>query len=138
MQETVFITGGNRGIGLIFVEKYLAQGWRVYTTVRDQAAEQTLLSHLAKQQLTDEHLTIYQCDVRQQHVFEEMAHQLPAVDLLINNAAIYGPTGYQIEEVDKEKWLEVFAINTIAPLQIAAALLPCLKQGSLKKMCTVF
>ena len=38
--ETVFITGGNSGIGLALTKAYLNKGWYVYATYRnDQRAE---------------------------------------------------------------------------------------------------
>ena len=48
--QQLLITGANRGIGLEFTQQYLAQGWHVYATYRQQPGE--ALAALACDQLT--------------------------------------------------------------------------------------
>ncbi|MEL7414146.1 MAG: SDR family NAD(P)-dependent oxidoreductase, partial [Pseudomonadota bacterium] len=87
MSQTVFITGANRGIGLSLTELYLQQGDQVHATSRN-LAESKELQALASTYAT---LTLHELDVTNYPQFAQLAKELPAIDLLINNAGYYGP-----------------------------------------------
>lgn len=125
--KTVFITGANRGIGLGLVKHYLAQGWQVHATYRDANQAQPLLNLTTKNPLT-----CHLLDVTDYPSVAQLAKQLPAIDLLINNAGYFGPKGYGFGHTDVEEWRRVLEINTIAPLKLVEALYPNLSQGKLK------
>lgn len=124
MTETVLVTGANRGIGLEFAAQYAEDGWRVIASCRqpEQASE---LARLA----TDGNVKIVQLDVTDGASVSALAAELKGspLELLINNAGVYGPKGRGLGELDGAAWLEVFATNSIAPLQITGALLANLK-----------
>ncbi len=86
MSQTVFITGANRGIGLSLTTLYLQQGAHVHATSRN-LAESKDLQALASNYDT---LTLHELDVTNYDDVTELANQLPAIDLLINNAGYYG------------------------------------------------
>lgn len=127
--KTVLITGANRGIGLSLAKLYLAQGWRVHVTYRNTDSSSELL-----QLASTEQLKCHQVDITDYPAITALASQLPAIDLLINNAGYYGPKGYGFGQTDVEEWRKVFEINTIAPLKLVEALTLNLRQGSLKKI----
>ncbi|HBE93820.1 MAG TPA: short-chain dehydrogenase [Gammaproteobacteria bacterium] len=119
----VFITGANRGIGLAFVQHYLARGDQVYAChrdnmggladIRDTPALHTLKWDVSK--LPD----------------ESALQALPdSIDLLINNAGIYGPgkDGQMLEAVTADTMHHVFDINCVAQLRIVQVLLPRLRR----------
>ena len=58
-----------------------------------------------------------------------------AIDILINNAGIY--RSCTLGNLDKQAWLESFAVNAIAPYEITNAFLPHLKQGQQKKVVSI-
>ncbi|AWB65244.1 short-chain dehydrogenase [Saccharobesus litoralis] len=124
---TILITGANRGIGLEFVRHYLAQpNNRVIATCRqpDAASELNKLAH------TNKHLNVVPLDISNpksiQQLQKELANQ--PIDLLINNAGMYGPKGLPRESVSTQDWLNVFQVNSIAPFMVTNALLDNLKQ----------
>jgi NAD(P)-dependent dehydrogenase (short-subunit alcohol dehydrogenase family) len=88
----VVITGANRGLGLGFVKHYLAQGadvWACYRTGLDGLAN-----------IQNDKLHMVQLDVSQD--FDASSLAFPdSIDLLINNAGIYGPykSGQTLEGV---------------------------------------
>ncbi|EEX92892.1 putative oxidoreductase [Vibrio orientalis CIP 102891 = ATCC 33934] len=127
--KTVLITGANRGIGLSLTKLYLAQGWHVHATYRNAGGSSELL-----QLASAEQLECHQVDITDYPAITELASQLPAIDLLINNAGYYGPKGYDFGNTDVEEWRKVFEINAIAPLKLVEAFAPNLRQGSLKKV----
>ena len=115
----VLITGANRGIGLSFVEHYLEQGATVWACYRTDASK---LEKLACDQL---HLI--QWDVTSPAPSQG---SLPAqLDLLINNAGIYGPAkqaGQSLDSVTPQTMLEVFEVDCVGPINVVQALRPAL------------
>lgn len=109
------ITGANRGLGLEFARQYAAAGWRVIATCRQPA----LASPLAG--LSGE-VEVHPLDVSDFARIEALAHKLDgvAIDVLINNAGIYGPRVVPYDFVDYGAWTEALRINTMAPLKVSA------------------
>ncbi|NNF52273.1 MAG: SDR family oxidoreductase [Gammaproteobacteria bacterium] len=126
MTKTVVITGANRGIGLEFVRQYLADGCKVVAGCRDPERA-TTLTGLANE--SDGRLQVIKLDVTDSASIAGLVDSLDgqSVDLLINNAGVYGPKGAGIGALATEAWLDVFATNSIAPVQLTGALLPNLK-----------
>ncbi|MES0371774.1 MAG: SDR family oxidoreductase [Mariprofundaceae bacterium] len=106
----VFITGANRGIGAEFVRHYLSKGCHVWACFRSDQGE------LAS--IDSEHLHLLQWNVATD---SEPKGELPGkIDLLINNAGIYGPgkDGQSLENVTAEAMLEVFNVDCVGPLRV--------------------
>ncbi|MGR5061686.1 SDR family oxidoreductase [Photobacterium sp. DNB22_13_2] len=128
MSKTVLITGANRGVGLALTVAYLEAGWQVYASCRDIASA----SELTRRQNIFPHLSIVELDATDHEAVLHLAQSMEttSLDLLINNAGYYGPKGYGFGNTDVDEWRKVFEINAIAPLKIAEAFYPQLKQGS--------
>jgi len=110
----VVITGANRGLGLGFVQHYLAQGDEVWACYRNS------LGGLVGVQ--SDKLHTVQLDVSQDFDAHEKA--LPeSIDLLINNAGIYGPYGEQnLDNVASQAMLDVFNVDCVGPLRVVQQL----------------
>jgi NAD(P)-dependent dehydrogenase (short-subunit alcohol dehydrogenase family) len=52
-----------------------------------------------------------------------------SLDLVLNNAGIYGPRGGSLAELDEDAIRQVFDVNTLGPLRVTRALLPLLERG---------
>jgi NAD(P)-dependent dehydrogenase (short-subunit alcohol dehydrogenase family) len=59
------------------------------------------------------------------------------VDVLLNNAGVYGGQRQGLQDMDYADWLRTFEINTLAPLRLAASLLPNLLQAQQPRIVTV-
>ena len=120
----VIITGANRGIGLGFVRHYLFQGAQVWACCRRPSDELAALREPG--------LQIVSWDVAKDSP-DDGAESLPGqINLLINNAGIYGPTGVgaqSLEKISMEDMREVFEIDCLGPLRVVRFLLPALIAG---------
>ncbi|MDK1288333.1 SDR family oxidoreductase [Pseudoalteromonas umbrosa] len=128
----VLITGANRGIGLALAKLYLDSGWHVLATVRDINSSQALRD-LAGGSASGV-LDIYPLDVTNYIQLDDLAKQLSvlAIDVVINNAGLYGPKGYGFGHCDVEAWRRVMEVNAIAPAKLAEAFYPNLLRGQCK------
>lgn len=120
MKSTVLITGANRGVGLALAEHYAEAGYRVVGVCR---ASSEGLAQVADQ-------VIEGIDVTQPADVERLAEMLEGqtLDLLINNAGLLRDES--LGDIDFDSIREQMEINAYAPLRVAEALLPLLKQGS--------
>ncbi len=126
----VLITGASRGLGLEFTRQWLAKGAQVYALARkaEAAKELTGLGRDHK-----EALRIHDCDVASDDSVGEARRAVSGawdrIDVLINNAGMYGERTDSIEEIDFDTIRRVFETHTLGPMRITRAFLPLLKKG---------
>jgi NAD(P)-dependent dehydrogenase (short-subunit alcohol dehydrogenase family) len=110
---TVLVTGAGRGIGLELVRQYSADAWNVIACCRQPAAAAALRQIGGR-------VEIESLDVASEAAIIDLGRRLKdrSIDVLINNAGIFGPRG----GIDVAQWLEVFRVNSIAPYLIAREL----------------
>lgn len=134
--QTVLITGANRGIGLEFARQYAREGAKVHACARrpDQAEELSKLAHESGGKVQ-----LHRLDVSDFAAIDLLAQSMQGepIDLLINNAGVYGPENQTADRIDYDGWGETFTVNTMAPVRMVQAFLPNLKAGSGKKVVTI-
>ena len=126
------VTGTNRGIGLEFVKQLLAQGHEVVATARDPEA----VPALKALQQAHQSLSLLPLDISDEAsvaAFVDAVTSQP-VDVLINNAGIYGPRDASLGSLRTAEWAEVMLVDLIAPMMLTQALLPALRQGKDKRI----
>ncbi len=119
---TILITGTDRGIGLEAARQYAEAGWRVVACAHHpETALQ--LKNAAESTDSGRRLRIVGLDVTDSSAIQALARELEGqpIDLLLNNAGLYGPKQLTFGFLDAEEWIRVFRVNTLAPLLMAQA-----------------
>lgn len=121
MQATILITGANRGIGLEFVRQYAHAQCRVFACCREPA-KATELGDLADACAGS--VSVHRLDVTNADQRAALAGELrdTPIDILVNNAGVYGQREAGFGHTDERRWLDTFAVNVIAPMQLSELL----------------
>ena len=135
-QNTVLITGANRGIGFEFAKQYAEKGWRVLAGARNPYGAGDL------QALSEEYpdVSIEQLDVSAPDSIDRLAGKLSgqAIDLIVNNAGIFGEFGDQMFGDLKIDLFDTFMrTNALGPLKMCEAFLPHVASSQQKKMVSI-
>jgi NAD(P)-dependent dehydrogenase (short-subunit alcohol dehydrogenase family) len=113
----ILITGANRGLGLEFARQYSGEAWQVFAACRNPSSA----NHLQELKKAPNHrLTILPIDVTDLASVVAAAKELAgtAIDLLVNNAGIAGPSNQTTGRVDYRAWAHVLDVNTMGPLRL--------------------
>jgi NAD(P)-dependent dehydrogenase (short-subunit alcohol dehydrogenase family) len=139
MERTVFVTGGDRGLGFALCVGLLEQGWQVFAGQYMPAW--TDLSTLAGRY--PQALHIVPLDVSSVESARTAAQAVAVitehVDVLINNAGVNSPTNRLTirEPQDYAEMHRLYDINAVGPLRVVEAFLPLMERGRLKRLCFV-
>lgn len=123
--NTILITGGSSGIGLALSRKLVAKN-KVIICGRSEQALRNAQAELP-------HLQIYPCDLSDKNQCIQMVNWIkkehPALNVLINNAAIvhkehFLKTGNIVEKAELEMYT-----NFLAPIRLISQLYPLLTQN---------
>ncbi len=107
--RTALITGADRGLGRYTAEVFIRNRAKVVICSRnmDRLKEAAL-------QIGSDNIICVQADISSKdevdRLFDKIIAELGHLDILVNNAGIQGPIG-RFEDIDWEKWLQVFDIN---------------------------
>ena len=129
---TALITGAGRGLGLEFSRQFADDGWTVLAGVREPEKADDL-------RRIDGDVSPVPLDVADPASVAILGERLSGVpiDLLINNAGVYGPRQMVLGEFDYDAWREVFEVNTLAPMRVAEAFIEHIRAGEGRKIVTV-
>jgi NAD(P)-dependent dehydrogenase (short-subunit alcohol dehydrogenase family) len=126
--RTAFVTGAATGIGKALVEKLDHEGWRCFAGYNRQPPDALLAA-------CGDRVRAVQCNITDDasvaSAFEEIAEVIGdgALDLLVNNAASTGGAGGGIENVDIDRFKDLFEINLWGPIRVTQAALPFIRRS---------
>ncbi|KAK6462841.1 hypothetical protein DFJ63DRAFT_336143 [Scheffersomyces coipomensis] len=131
--QTYFITGANRGIGFEITKYLLASNPenKIIATVRD-VSKATALKELSK------NVIVFSLDLGNQQSIDAIPSELEkikvdTIDVFVSNAAI-ADSYLTVLDCSKEKWLEHYEINALAPILIFQKVYKALTKSTTKKV----
>src|SRR5690606_33404296 len=116
MTETILGTASTRGIGLELVRQYAPAGCQVHACCR-APKRATALHTLAA---ANQKIHLHQLDVTDHGRMTSLGRELEGkpIDLLFNNAGVYGQDDAEFGNTDENLWLRAMRINVIAPMKM--------------------
>jgi NAD(P)-dependent dehydrogenase (short-subunit alcohol dehydrogenase family) len=122
--QIAIVTGGGRGLGRAFAQALAKAGAIVAITDRTEAELKETLSLIEE---TGGRATAFTADVTDRsamaQVVGEVEKTLGPIDILVNNAAVLTPLGYDWE-VDLNEWWRSMEINVRGPYLCMQLVLP--------------
>lgn len=129
--QRAIVVGASRGIGLGLVRELLLQQWSVIATLRD-------ITHVPddlKQLLAEypDQLELAELDLSHLDTANMITSKYSegSIDLLLVSAGIAGPEHQRVEQSQPNEIVDLFWVNSIAPVTIARKFLPLMKANSL-------
>lgn len=117
---TTLITGANRSLGLEITRRLLEAGHTVYAGVRDPATADDVRALGAH---------VLRLDVTDTTSVETAVAELPALDVLVNNAGILGSSS-SFDDLDADAMTAVLDTNVVGIVRVTQAALPLLHRST--------
>jgi NAD(P)-dependent dehydrogenase (short-subunit alcohol dehydrogenase family) len=124
------VTGANQGLGLEIARHFVREGASVALCARDAAKLSAATAELRGLAAAGQKIAALPCDVSSPPAVEKFIaaaiKELGSVQVLVNNAGVYGPKGPS-ESVDWEEWRRAIEINLYGVMLPTRAIVPHLK-----------
>jgi NAD(P)-dependent dehydrogenase (short-subunit alcohol dehydrogenase family) len=122
MTSVAIITGASRGLGLALATGLSEAGWRVVVDARTPADLAAATARIGGD------VVAVPGDVRDPAHQDALLEAAGAVDLLVNNAGILGPSPQpRLAAYPLDALREVYEVNVLAPLALTQRALPALR-----------
>lgn len=119
--KCALITGGSQGLGKVIAKTFVQEGASVMLCARNRepllAAQSELSCDLGRGQRVLAQTADLSETSQADRLLEKTLHEFPDLDILINNAGIYGPIG-PLEENSWKEWAETIRINLLAAVYV--------------------
>jgi len=134
----VIITGASRGLGFEIAKKFLQEGHNIAICSRNLKDLHKTSQELKKFNLNRDQIIYYEdvdiskevhCDI----FVENCIDSFGKIDVLVNNAGVYGPKG-KIEDVSNQDWKEAIDINLMGPFYMMKHIIPHMKENKYGKI----
>jgi len=135
--KTVIITGASRGIGYEVAKNYLKFGANLMICSKDPKNIKKSYLKLKKIKKSYQKLYYQVTDISSPEDINLLINQtikkLKKIDILINNAGIYGPRGI-IEKVNWNEWVKTIEVNLFGPVLLCRSVIPHFKKRNKGKI----
>jgi NAD(P)-dependent dehydrogenase (short-subunit alcohol dehydrogenase family) len=135
--RNAIITGANRGFGLEIAKKFVAEGASVVICGRDADQVERAVEALQRDSAAKQMVIGLPLDVSKEENVKQMINTaidaLGRIDIVVNNAGIYGPKGL-IEDVDSDEWVSAIHINLLSVFFMCKWILPHMKKNNAGKI----
>ena len=134
-KQTILITGANQGLGFE-IAKYFAQKDKILIL----CGRTEKLNNIAKKKLSkfnEKNIFFYKLDVSKKNdvdkFYSKIFKKFKKIDILINNAGIYGPKGYT-HLVNWNEFIKTININLVGSIYMIRKILPHFKNKNSGKI----
>jgi NAD(P)-dependent dehydrogenase (short-subunit alcohol dehydrogenase family) len=141
---TALVTGANRGIGRAVAQQLAERGYRVWLGARDEARGRAAEAQLREMGLDVTWLALDVADTASVNAAAAtVARATPALDALVNNAAISRERDgemarpYQPSELPTANLREMFDVNFFGAVAVTQAFLPLLRAAEAGRIVNV-
>jgi NAD(P)-dependent dehydrogenase (short-subunit alcohol dehydrogenase family) len=131
------VTGASQGLGKAIAREFVLEGAHVALCARDEKLINAAAADLKGLARADQILFGATCDVSVEkdveRFFDEVRRRIGPVNVLVNNAGVYGPKG-ESEKVDFQEWARAIEINlhgTFLPCRCAIRQMKELRRGKI-------
>ena len=129
-KKVAIVTGASQGLGVEIARKYIEAGASVVLCARNAALLESVAAELQTLLSPPQHVIAIPGDVAKdddvQAIVATTKAKLGRIDVLVNNAGVYGPKG-TIEDVDWKEWVRAIEINLYGSIMMCRAVLPIFK-----------
>jgi NAD(P)-dependent dehydrogenase (short-subunit alcohol dehydrogenase family) len=130
--RNAIITGGSQGLGRAIAERFLAEGANVLICSREKTSLFKTRDELQIRAVTGQKLLARPCDVSSEDEVKELfaygLKELGSLQILVNNAGVYGPMG-PTETVSLAEWRRAMDINLYGVLIPSRLVIPHFKKS---------
>ena len=131
------ITGANRGFGFEVAKKFVEEGASIVICGRDADQVKRAVDTLQKLSSSQQTVIGLPIDVSKEEnvkkLIDTAIEKLERIDIVVNNAGVYGPKGL-IEEVDSGEWISAININLFSVFFMCKWILPHMKGNNAGKI----
>lgn len=134
LNKNAVITGGARGIGFAIAQELVSQGAKVVICSRTKGE-----LHKALLNLNQSGKVAYgiKCDVSKlsecKRLIKFAQSKLKKINILVNNAGIYGPIGL-FEKIELKEWQKAIQINFLGMVYCSYLVIPLMKKNKSGKI----
>jgi NAD(P)-dependent dehydrogenase (short-subunit alcohol dehydrogenase family) len=129
------ITGANQGLGETIARAFAAEGASLLLTARNLALLEKVAESLPRP--AGQKIITLSADVSKlednEKLVQIITEKFGRLDVLVNNAGVYGPIG-NFEEIDWQEWVDAININLIGTVALTRAFIPMLKKQNYGKI----
>jgi NAD(P)-dependent dehydrogenase (short-subunit alcohol dehydrogenase family) len=134
------ITGANQGLGLTIAEEFIKEGASISICARDSDKLKSAVEYLKKIASPEQKILSMRADVSVEEdvksLIDYSINSLGKIDIVVNNAGIYGPKGL-LEEVDSAEWKKTFEVNLFGTFYMCKHIIKHMKENNYGKIINV-
>lgn len=137
---TALVTGASQGLGVAIARQFVVDGASVILAARSRDLIEKVRLSLLPLCAPGQIVLAIPCDVAKTHDVERLMQKAIAetgqLDILVNNASIFGPMG-NLEEVCWSEWVETLNVNLLGTVYTCRIAIPHLKRSPRGKVINI-
>ena len=135
--QVVLVTGASKGLGYEIAKYFLKFGSNLMICSRNQIQIRKAYKKLIKIKEKNQKIFYSATDVSSYDQVKKLISvtikKFKKIDVLVNNAGIYGPKGH-IEKIKWNEWVKTFQINLFGSILLTRAVIPYFKKKNKGKI----